>query len=302
MEEDPNFEWIRFANKEKTEYKTNKVFLHISRTGGKAVKKFLWHTDSAHYLRRIHLDTEVEKKYTNWGETLSKVPGINYAPGSLFIHHPISNFDQNFLKDKQVFAIIRNPWEKFASHYYFAKYFATQHYWMESSMLACFGVYLKYAGGIFPERKEGIPHPSIPSDYIGTYSFDEYIAMKDSPYYKEPSLFGWYDHCNPMMGFHSQKSFIENHDVDCIRFETRSEDLKKYLGDWKEEEEHTDLMLCPAGRSSNAHLKPNFGKRPDYKSMYTEKQIQIVADIYKEDIEHWGFDFDTGAKRNYWGS
>ena len=37
-----------------------------------------------------------------------------------------------------------------------------------------------------------------------------------------------------------------------------------------------------------------------YQDLYNEKTIQIVADWYKDDIEMWGYDFDTGAQRNYW--
>ena len=37
-----------------------------------------------------------------------------------------------------------------------------------------------------------------------------------------------------------------------------------------------------------------------YQDMYTDKTIQIIADWYKDDIDYWGFDFDTGAQKNYW--
>jgi hypothetical protein len=32
--------------------------------------------------------------------------------------------------------------------------------------------------------------------------------------------------------------------------------------------------------------------------VYSPKTIQIVADWYQKDIVTWGFDFDTGAKKN----
>jgi len=40
----------------------------------------------------------------------------------------------------------------------------------------------------------------------------------------------------------------------------------------------------------------------NYKDLYTKETIQIVADWYQKDIEYWGFDFDTSATKNYWGS
>ena len=40
--------------------------------------------------------------------------------------------------------------------------------------------------------------------------------------------------------------------------------------------------------------------KQDYKDLYDAKTIQEIADWYKEDIEYWGFDFDTGARKNTW--
>ncbi|WP_321339941.1 hypothetical protein [Breoghania sp.] len=40
------------------------------------------------------------------------------------------------------------------------------------------------------------------------------------------------------------------------------------------------------------------GRRRDYKDYYTPRTIQIIADWYKNDIETFGFDFDTAATRN----
>jgi hypothetical protein len=34
--------------------------------------------------------------------------------------------------------------------------------------------------------------------------------------------------------------------------------------------------------------------------LYTPETIQIVADWYQDDIDMWGYDFDTGANKNYW--
>ena len=40
--------------------------------------------------------------------------------------------------------------------------------------------------------------------------------------------------------------------------------------------------------------------KQNYKELYDPKTIQEIADWYKEDIEYWDFDFDTGARRNTW--
>jgi len=39
-----------------------------------------------------------------------------------------------------------------------------------------------------------------------------------------------------------------------------------------------------------------------YMDMYTPETIQIIADWYKSDIDMFGYDFDTGATKNYWNS
>ena len=36
----------------------------------------------------------------------------------------------------------------------------------------------------------------------------------------------------------------------------------------------------------------------DYMDIYTNKTQNIIADIYKEDIEYFGFNFDNSAVRN----
>jgi len=37
-----------------------------------------------------------------------------------------------------------------------------------------------------------------------------------------------------------------------------------------------------------------------YKDLYTPETKQIIGDWYKEDIDFFGFDFDTGATKNIW--
>jgi hypothetical protein len=36
----------------------------------------------------------------------------------------------------------------------------------------------------------------------------------------------------------------------------------------------------------------------DYRTMYTPKTRQMVADAFAKDIEHFGFDFEGPATRN----
>ena len=71
---------------------------------------------------------------------------------------------------------------------------------------------------------------------------------------------------------------------DIIRFENLNEDLCKYF----------NLI-----QMSEAHNVTGLNKGT-YKDLYTSETIQIVADWYQKDIDTWGYDFDTGPKRNFW--
>lgn len=70
---------------------------------------------------------------------------------------------------------------------------------------------------------------------------------------------------------------------DILRFENLNKDLCSYF------------KIPEMTRARNVT-----GLTKDYKELYTPETIQIVADWYQKDIETWGFDFDTGAKKNYW--
>lgn len=73
---------------------------------------------------------------------------------------------------------------------------------------------------------------------------------------------------------------------DMIRFDHLNDDLCAYF--------QIDSM-------SRARNVTNLNKGT-YRDMYTEQTIQIVADWYQKDIDLWGYDFDTGAQRNYWNT
>jgi hypothetical protein len=71
---------------------------------------------------------------------------------------------------------------------------------------------------------------------------------------------------------------------DIIRFENLNSDLEKYFGILK-----MDRARNVTGLNEGTYM-----------DMYNDKTIQIVADWYKDDIDTWGYDFDTGPTKNYW--
>ena len=114
-------------------------------------------------------------------------------------------------------------------------------------------------------------------------SFEEWLESRHKfanvPYLWLRTSRGWY----------SQMEYItsEQGDVMCdvLRFENYDKDLELYLGLPKD-------FIMPAINVGNYNGV--------YKEIYTPETIQIVADWYKDDIDYFGFDFDTAATRNYW--
>lgn len=94
----------------------------------------------------------------------------------------------------------------------------------------------------------------------------------------------WFD---PIRSWNTQYDYVcdENEMVRCdiLRLEHIDEELIPYLQLY----------------STNV-VKENVGEyTKDYKDYYNEQTIQIVADWYAQDIDYWGFDFDTSATKNY---
>lgn len=69
---------------------------------------------------------------------------------------------------------------------------------------------------------------------------------------------------------------------DCLRLEALDEDLSAYF--------HRHIRV-PKARQLRAQPY-------DYRSMYTHRTIQRVADTFARDIEYFGFDFEGAATRN----
>ena len=126
---------------------------------------------------------------------------------------------------------------------------------------------------------ETVKKYSIPYE-IGT--LEEYITNQSLFRYPDKQ-FTWF---TTMENWFDQLTYIEDENdnivTDNLRFEYFKNDVKSYLG------------------KSPLWLRKSKLKTSDYKEYYSPKTIQIVADLYKRDIETFGFDFDTSATKNYW--
>jgi hypothetical protein len=67
----------------------------------------------------------------------------------------------------------------------------------------------------------------------------------------------------------------------CMRFECLNDDLRSFLG-----------RPIELGRRNVTRNKY------DYRSMYSDELAEIVANLFREDVEHFGFSFDGPATKN----
>ena len=94
----------------------------------------------------------------------------------------------------------------------------------------------------------------------------------------------WYD---PIRSWSTQYDYVcdENDIVRCdiLRLEFIDDELSPYLN-----------------LNTPYIVRENVGDYTrNYQDYYNEQTIQIVADWYEQDIDYWGFDFDTSATKNY---
>ena len=122
----------------------------------------------------------------------------------------------------------------------------------------------------------------VPEGFHNIDSFEHFLEERfewgGKEYYWHRAIRGWFpavDHVCDSSG-----TLV----CDMMRFEHLNEDLCAYF----------DIEEMSRARNVTDLNKGT------YKDIYTDKTIQIVADWYKDDIDLWGYDFDTGAQRNYW--
>lgn len=138
------------------------------------------------------------------------------------------------------------------------------------------------------------------SRLVSLYNYADYISSEPelkSTWYAKPKI-SWDEYIDRMDIFKMTPNYFWIHPydhwalqsdwlptkgkVDILRYENLQEDLNSYLG------KQIELPYL------------NKGKEADYKSYYTEEQKQKVANWFRLDIDRFGFDFETGATKNYW--
>lgn len=118
--------------------------------------------------------------------------------------------------------------------------------------------------------------------YIENASFEQYV--KDQvilPIPEHPNK-PW---MGPLSSWFNQLEWIYDDDeqvaCDCLRLESLQSDISKYFG--------TNVEIPKRNVTE---------KKYNYRDVYSDELIQIVADLFQDDIDYFGFDFDSGATRN----
>lgn len=115
-------------------------------------------------------------------------------------------------------------------------------------------------------------------------TFEQFLEERhvwgNSPYYWHRAIKGWYPATDHVCD--------ENGKLRCdmLRFENLDADLCRYF---------------KVPRMSRARNVTRMHEGT-YRDFYNKETLQVVADWYKSDIDMWGYDFDTGAQRNYIGA
>jgi hypothetical protein len=118
--------------------------------------------------------------------------------------------------------------------------------------------------------------------FIATATFGDFI--RQHPILPIPEHPGqpW---MGPLNSWFNQLEWIRDETgqvaCDCLRMEQLEQDLPAYLAQ-------------PVGLRRRNVTKSRY----DYRAMYTDELVEIVATLFREDIDHFGFSFDGPATRN----
>ena len=218
------------------------LFIHIPKNAGLTIRR------SPLLQKRIILAGAANHKSPLYTQAvLTKMNSLGDHHG--FEHARWRDVHPTIRDRHNAFAVIRNPWDRVVSRYYFAKKV------------------------IEVEKK-------VDPSYADVSSFEAFLEERhkwgSEEYMWHRAVRGWYnahDHVSDDTG---------RVRCDILRFENLNDDLCK----------HFNLVQMSKARNVTAL---NTGT---YRDVYTPETVQTVADWYKKDIDHWGYDFDTGPTRN----
>jgi hypothetical protein len=118
--------------------------------------------------------------------------------------------------------------------------------------------------------------------FIANASFEDFVRQQRILPIPEHPGQPW---MGPLSSWFNQLEWIRDERgtvvCDCLRMETLDDDLRAYLG-----------------RSIGLSRRNMTQAHYDYRSMYTDELVEIVASIFRDDIDYFGFEFESPATRN----
>jgi len=226
-----------------------KIFIHVPKNGGMTIRK---NPDIRKQVILASPNMHINKSYTKGLEEKMSLTGDHQG----YEHAPWRYWNEEVRDNYRAVAIVRNPWDRVVSRYFFAKKVI--------------------------EFKGSDQYGN--TNYADVSSFKAFLEERHKwggeEYMWHRAIRGWYP------AFFHVSDENDNVKCDILRFENYNEDVKLYF----------NTLSNPEPRNVTGLNKVS------YKDIYTKETIQIVADWYKQDIDHWGYDFDTGPTRNYWNA
>ncbi len=118
--------------------------------------------------------------------------------------------------------------------------------------------------------------------YIENATFEQYVKEQEILPIPEHPKQPW---MGPLSCWFDQLEWIRDEEgsvaCECLRLESLQDDLAVFF----------DRDVAVPKRNVTV-------EKYDASSLYTKELIQIVADLFHEDIEYFDFDFDSGARKN----
>jgi len=225
-----------------------RIFVHIPKNGGMTIRR---HPDLRNKIISAIPQNHISQDYTRRLEQKMRATGDHHGHE----HARWRDLNVDLREKHRAFAIVRNPWDRVVSRYFFAK-------------------------KVIEVEKGSSQYGN--HDYADVSSFEAFLEERHKwgavEFMWHRAVRGWYP------AFDHVSDEYNTVRCDILRFEEYNKDVKDYFG----------LLADPQPRNVTGLNKGS------YRDVYTPETIQIVADWYAKDIEHWGFDFDTGATKNYW--
>lgn len=233
-----------------------KLFVHIPKNAGMTIRRSTVLENKVYHVHKA--DELISREYyeglkAKMIET-KHAPSSNPTPAQVGIGHCRWRDIKPSLKTSMdCFAVIRNPWDRVVSRYFFAK-----------KMVEIEG-----------------------KDPVGKYKLDSFEHFLEERLDWGEEDFFWH---RAVRGWYPQKDYVVdangNLKCDILRFEKLNQDVCFYF--------KIPTMTGPRNVTGM-----NDGT---YQDLYTSETIQLIADWYKDDIDYFGFDFDTGATKNIWNT